>query len=62
MYSSEVHTARGFRTTARIIMDEVMSEWVEVIEHQSSRAVKDANGRAYNRTAQLPARRGMMQT
>lgn len=60
-YSSEVHTAHGFRATARTIMDEVLGERVDLIEHQLAHAVKDANGRAYNRTAHLPARREMMQ-
>ena len=31
------------------------------IEHQLAHEVKDPNGRAYNRTAHLPARREMMQ-
>ena len=35
---------------------------MDLIEHQLAHAVKDANGRAYNRTAHLPARRTMMQT
>lgn len=60
-YSAEVHTAHGFRATARTIMDEVLGERVDFIEHQLSHMVKDANGRAYNRTAHLPARREMMQ-
>ncbi|WP_327198127.1 tyrosine-type recombinase/integrase [Variovorax sp. Root318D1] len=60
-YSAEVHTAHGFRATARTIMDEVLGERVDFIEHQLSHTVKDANGRAYNRTAHLPARREMMQ-
>ena len=60
-YSSEVHTAHGFRATARTIMDEVMGERVDLIEHQLAHAVKDVNGRAYNRTAHLPARGEMMQ-
>jgi len=60
-YAKEVHSAHGFRATARTIMDEVMGERVELIEHQLSHAVKDTNGRAYNRTAHLPARREMMQ-
>ena len=60
-YSNEVHTAHGFRATARTIMDEVLGERVDLIEHQLAHAVKDANGRAYNRTAHLPARREMMQ-
>ncbi|MBT9512806.1 MAG: integrase arm-type DNA-binding domain-containing protein [Acidovorax sp.] len=60
-YSNEVHTGHGFRATARTIMDEVLGERVDLIEHQLAHAVKDANGRAYNRTAHLPARREMMQ-
>ncbi|MET3373730.1 integrase [Variovorax boronicumulans] len=60
-YSAEVHTAHGFRATARTIMDEVLGERVDFIEHQLAHMVKDANGRAYNRTAHLPARREMMQ-
>ena len=60
-YPKEVHTAHGFRATARTIMDEVLGERVDLIEHQLSHIVKDPNGRAYNRTAHLPARRAMMQ-
>ena len=60
-YSKEVHTAHGFRAMARTIMDEVLGERVDLIEHQLAHAVKDSNGRAYNRTAHLPARRVMMQ-
>jgi hypothetical protein len=32
-----------------------------LIEHQLAHAVRDPPGRAYNRTAQLPERRKMMQ-
>ena len=60
-YAQEVHSAHGFRAMARTIMDEVMGERVDLIEHQLAHAVKDANGRAYNRTSHLPARREMMQ-
>jgi len=60
-YSKEVMTAHGFRAMARTIMDEVLGERVDLIEHQLAHAVKDPNGRAYNRTAHLPARREMMQ-
>ena len=60
-FSKEVMTAHGFRAMARTIMDEVMGERVDLIEHQLAHAVKDPNGRAYNRTAHLPARRDMMQ-
>jgi len=61
-YAKEVHSAHGFRAMARTIMDEVLNQRVDLIEHQLAHAVKDANGRAYNRTAHLPARRVMMQT
>lgn len=61
-YDSSMQTAHGFRATARTILDEVLGERVDLIEHQLAHAVKDANGRAYNRTAHLPARRKMMQT
>ena len=60
-YPKEVHSAHGFRATARTIMDEVLGERVDFIEHQLAHAVKDVNGRAYNRTAHLPARKEMMQ-
>lgn len=60
-YASNVHTGHGFRATARTIMDEVLEMRVDLIEHQLAHIVKDPNGRAYNRTAHLPARRKMMQ-
>jgi len=60
-YAADVHSAHGFRAMARTIMDEVLGERVDLIEHQLAHAVKDPNGRAYNRTAHLPARRQMMQ-
>jgi integrase len=60
-YSAEVHTGHGFRAMARTILDEALGERVDLIEHQLAHAVRDANGRAYNRTAHLPARREMMQ-
>jgi len=60
-YENQIQTAHGFRATARTIMDEVLGERVDLIEHQQAHAVKDANGRAYNRTTHLPARREMMQ-
>ncbi|MDM0010880.1 integrase arm-type DNA-binding domain-containing protein [Variovorax sp. J22P168] len=60
-YSKEVMTAHGFRAMARTIMDEVLGERADLIEHQLAHTVKDPNGRAYNRTAHLPARREMMQ-
>jgi len=60
-YSADMHTGHGFRAMARTIMDEVLGERVDLIEHQLAHAVRDTNGRAYNRTAHLPARKEMMQ-
>ena len=54
-------TGHGFRAMARTILDEVLGERVDLIEHQLAHAVKDPNGRAYNRTAHLPERKRMMQ-
>jgi integrase len=54
-------SGHGFRAMARTILDEVMGVRPDLIEHQLAHAVRDANGRAYNRTAHLPARREMMQ-
>jgi integrase len=56
-----IMTGHGFRATARTILDEVLQQRVDLIEHQLAHKVKDVNGRAYNRTAHLPARREMMQ-
>ena len=60
-YTKEEITGHGFRAMARTLLDEVLGFRVDWIEHQLAHAVKDPNGRAYNRTAHLPQRRGMMQ-
>ena len=57
----EEMTGHGFRAVARTILDEVLGVRPDFIEHQLAHAVKDPNGRAYNRTAHLPERRKMMQ-
>lgn len=54
-------TGHGFRAMARTILDEVLNIRPDFIEHQLAHAVRDPNGRAYNRTAHLPERRQMMQ-
>ena len=43
------------------VLDEVLQVRPDYIEHQLAHAVKDSNGRAYNRTAHLAERRKMMQ-
>lgn len=60
-FTNDEMTAHGFRATARTILDEVLEFPVHLIEHQLAHAVKDANGRAYNRTKHLEQRRAMMQ-
>lgn len=59
-YKGEM-TWHGFRATARTILDEVLQFRPDFIEHQMAHAVKDPNGRAYNRTTYLAGRREMMQ-
>tara|TARA_R110002072_G_scaffold302817_1_gene488937 strand:- start:1867 stop:3096 length:1230 start_codon:yes stop_codon:yes gene_type:complete len=60
-YDNDTMTPHGFRAMARTILDEVLNWRVDYIEHQLAHAVRDANGRAYNRTAHLEGRREMMQ-
>lgn len=61
-FTADEMTAHGFRAMARTILDEVLNFRPDYIEHQLAHAVKDPNGRAYNRTAHLLERRKMMQT
>ncbi|MHB8843990.1 MAG: tyrosine-type recombinase/integrase [Nitrospirota bacterium] len=61
-YSKDEMTGHGFRAMARTILDEVLQVRPEFIEHQLAHAVRDPNGRAYNRTAHLEERKKMMQT
>ncbi len=61
-YAKEEMSGHGFRAMARTILDEVLQVRPDFIEHQLAHAVRDPNGRAYNRTAFLSERRKMMQT
>lgn len=60
-FDSDTMTGHGFRAMARTILDEVLGFRPDYIEHQLAHAVRDPNGRAYNRTAHLAERRKMMQ-
>ncbi len=60
-YTKDEMTGHGFRAMARTILDEVLQVRPDYIEHQLAHAVRDPNGRAYNRTAHLVERRKMMQ-
>jgi integrase len=61
-FSKDEIVAHGFRAMARTILDEVLQCRPDFIEHQLAHAVRDPNGRAYNRTSHLAERRKMMQT
>ena len=60
-YDKDTMSGHGFRAMARTILDEVLQVRPDFIEHQLAHAVRDPNGRAYNRTAHLVERRKMMQ-
>jgi integrase len=60
-FDGETMTGHGFRAMARTILDEQLGYRQDYIEHQLAHAVRDPNGRAYNRTAHLAERRKMMQ-
>jgi integrase len=60
-YDKAEMSGHGFRAMARTVLDEVLHFRPDYIEHQLAHAVRDPNGRAYNRTAHLPERRMMMQ-
>jgi integrase len=60
-FAKDEMSGHGFRAMARTILDEVLHVRPDYIEHQLAHAVRDPNGRAYNRTAHLDERRKMMQ-
>lgn len=60
-FTPEVQTWHGFRATARTMLAERLECDPLVIEAQLAHAVKDANGRAYNRTTYIKQRAEMMQ-
>jgi integrase len=59
-YATDEMSGHGFRAMARTVLDEVLHFRPDYIEHQLAHAVRDPNGRAYNRTAHLAERRKMM--
>lgn len=60
-YTPEIQTWHGFRATARTMLAEQLDIDPLVIEAQLAHSVRDANGRAYNRTTYLKQRTVMMQ-
>ena len=57
----EVTSGHGFRAMARTVLEEHLRFPAHLIEAQLAHAVRDANGRSYNRTTHLEERRLMMQ-
>jgi integrase len=60
-YGPDAQSVHGFRATARTLLAEELNIDPLVIEAQLAHAVKDPNGRAYNRTQYLKHRTAMMQ-
>jgi integrase len=60
-FDKETATVHGFRASFRTMADEQLRAPAHLIEHQLAHAVKDANGRAYNRTTHLEDRVALMQ-
>lgn len=59
--SKDEMTGHGFRAMARTILEENLKFPAHLIEAQLAHAVRDPNGRAYNRTTHLAERHAMMQ-
>lgn len=57
----EQMTGHGFRAMARTVLEENLKFPAHLIEAQLAHSVRDANGRAYNRTTHLEERKKMMQ-
>ncbi len=60
-YGKDEVTAHGFRATAKTILAERLKVPDSWVEHQLHHAVKDTNGRAYNRATFIDDRRKIMQ-
>lgn len=60
-FAKDEMSGHGFRAMARTVMDEVLGVRTDILEQQLGHAVRDPNGRAYNRTKHLESRREMMQ-
>ncbi|MCF6265006.1 MAG: integrase arm-type DNA-binding domain-containing protein [Desulfuromusa sp.] len=59
-YSKEEFVSHGWRAIFRTLADEILQARVDIIEAQLAHQVKDALGRAYNRTSFLKERRALM--
>ena len=61
-FTKEEFVSHGWRAVFRTLADEVLHERPDIIEAQLAHQVKDALGRAYNRTSFLKERQAMMTT
>lgn len=61
-FDSSEQTSHGFRAIARTLLEEKFKYDYRMIEMQLAHAVRDSNGRAYNRVQWLDERREMLQT
>ena len=61
-FSNDEMTAHGFRAMARTMLVERLNVDESIVEAQMAHRVKDALGRAYNRTQFVDQRRVMLQT
>ena len=61
-FSNDEMTAHGFRAMARTMLVERLDVDESIVEAQLAHRVKDALGRAYNRTSFSDQRRVMLQT
>ena len=61
-FTKEEFVSHGWRAVFRTLADEVLHERPDIIEAQLAHQVKDALGRAYNRTSFLKERHAMMTT
>jgi integrase len=59
-FGSDEIVSHGWRAVFRTLADEVLQERIDIIEAQLAHQVKDALGRAYNRTQFLKERRELM--
>ena len=57
----DIMTGHGFRAMARTVLVERLGYPAEYVEQQLAHTVRDALGRAYNRTTFLDQRREMLQ-
>lgn len=60
-YSRDEMTGHGFRAAARTMLVERLKIPSEIVEMQLAHAVRDANGRAYNRVQWIEERTAMVQ-